>query len=259
MPNLRHMSGVLHPVGPEPSQTYWLRRVVVLTAAVLALVLFAVAVANATGSGTASPSPPPGVGAASDATTTASPSPTRSASPSSAADAEPSAAETSSTRPPAESSSKPKASASTTTPKTTTKRPPAPAKPAVPGCAARDLRVTVTGKRTLRPKQRAIFRLSVINGGTATCVAKVNSANFELKIFSGTDRIWSTNDCARLVRARQFALLSQQAVEWSVAWDGRRSRKTCKQRPEIPRPGTYFATAQLDGAKPVQLRMQLRG
>ena len=33
--------------------------------------------------------------------------------------------------------------------------------------------------------------------------------------------------------------------------------KECKRGPDTPQPGTYFATAQLDGAKPVQLRMIL--
>ena len=42
-----------------------------------------------------------------------------------------------------------------------------------------------------------------------------------------------------------------------MTWNGRRSRDNCKNRAEIPRPGTYFATAQLEGAKPVQLRMIL--
>jgi hypothetical protein len=44
-----------------------------------------------------------------------------------------------------------------------------------------------------------------------------------------------------------------------LAWNGRRSRDDCKDRPETPRAGTYFATAQLDGAKPVRLRMIIRG
>ena len=43
-----------------------------------------------------------------------------------------------------------------------------------------------------------------------------------------------------------------------MVWNGRRSRSDCKNRPEIPKAGTYFATAQLEGAKPVQLRMIVR-
>jgi hypothetical protein len=92
-----------------------------------------------------------------------------------------------------------------------------------------------------------------------TCIAEVNSKNFELKIYSGTDRIWSTRDCTTAVRTVKKKLAGEQALEWTLAWNGRRSRDNCKNRPEIPLPGTYFATAQLDGAKPVQLRMILVG
>jgi hypothetical protein len=49
----------------------------------------------------------------------------------------------------------------------------------------------------------------------------------------------------------------ERAVVWKMTWDGHRSRSECKTRPEIPRSGTYFAIAQLDGAKPVRLRIIL--
>ena len=48
-------------------------------------------------------------------------------------------------------------------------------------------------------------------------------------------------------------------MEWKLTWNGRRSRAGCKSRPEIPRPGTYYATAQLAGTEPVRLLMTLSG
>jgi hypothetical protein len=126
-------------------------------------------------------------------------------------------------------------------------------------CSPKDLRATLTGKQKLKPKQPTTFALSLINGSGATCVVTVDQASFELKIFSGTDRIWSSKDCSTAVKTRSTKLKAEDAVQWSMRWDGRRSRKDCKDRPEIPRAGTYFATAQLHGAKPVQLRLILRG
>jgi hypothetical protein len=99
--------------------------------------------------------------------------------------------------------------------------------------------------------------LSLINGSGQICVARVTRDNFELKIYSGIDRIWSTKDCATIVKAVTRKLGPEQAVEWSVSWNGRRSRTGCQSRPEIPRPGTYYATAQFAGAEPVKLRMTL--
>ena len=132
-------------------------------------------------------------------------------------------------------------------------------KPAIVACDPDDVRVTLTGRQRLKPKKPNTFELSVINGSATTCKAQVTAKNFELKIYSGTDRIWSTNDCARLVKTIDKKLKTQQAVAWSIRWNGRRSRDGCHNRPEVPLAGTYFATAQLEGAKPVQLRMILRG
>jgi hypothetical protein len=124
-------------------------------------------------------------------------------------------------------------------------------------CQPATLRATLTGKQRLKPKAHNTFALSLINGAPIACVLTVNPRNFELKIYSGTDRIWSSKDCARLVKPTTKTLASQQAFEWKMTWNGRRSRTGCKQRPEIPKPGTYFATSQYAGAAPVQLRMIL--
>jgi len=126
-------------------------------------------------------------------------------------------------------------------------------------CSATDLRATLTGKQKLKPKQKNTFKLSLINGSATSCLVTVDRKNFELKIYSGTDRIWSSDDCPTAVKTRSAKIKAEDALTWSMRWDGKRSRADCKTRPEIPRPGTYFATAQLDGAKPVQLRMILRG
>jgi hypothetical protein len=99
----------------------------------------------------------------------------------------------------------------------------------------------------------------VINGGPTTCTVNVSPATFVLTIYSGRDRIWTTADCAAAVKPIVKRVASQAAVEWQLRWNGRRSLNGCKQRPEIPRAGTYLATAELQGAKPVRLRMVLRG
>lgn len=262
------MSAMLHPVGPEPTQTYWLRRVVVSVAAVLALVLLAVAVANATSSGSATSTPPPG---AVPVQVPVSASPTASVSRISPT---PIARPSNQTSPPAPvpPSSVPtqsvRASATAVAPtKPGTPAPPEPPSPSarpststpVVRCDPAQLRVTLTGRKTLKPRQPTAFALSVVNGGADTCEFTVGRDNFELRIFSGRDRIWSTRDCASAVAERTFALVSQEAHRWNLTWNGRRSRADCKVRPEIPRPGTYVVTADLDGTKTVELRMQLRG
>ncbi len=240
------MSSVLHPVGPEPPQTYWVRRTVVIVAAILVLAVVVALIVNGTSSGSAvQPTPPPPTPIVAE---TASPSPmsTELRSPTAVAPSE-SATAKASTKPKTKASAK-----ASPSPKVT-------AKPGPVACPADEMRVTLNGKQHLKVKKPNVFQLSLINGSGQTCIASITGKNFELKIYSGTDRIWSTNDCSTAIKSITKKLPAERVVEWSLAWNGRRSRDDCKNRPEIPGAGTYFATAQLDGAKPVQLRMILRG
>jgi hypothetical protein len=243
------MSGLLHPVGPEPSGTYWLRRLLVIAAtgvvaAVVGLlfngsqdapVVAAVPPSATPTVSTATPSRMPAAeSSTSAATVTASPSPSGTPTP---------AASLASTE-------KAKSSASS---RARIKK-----KAGATSCAPAALRATLTGQEKLKVRQAAVFQVSLINGGKTSCRVQVSNKNFKLTIYSGRDRIWTTNDCATALKPIRSTLAVEQAVEWHVAWDGRRSAAACKDRPEIPRPGTYLATAQLSGGHPVQLRMLVK-
>jgi len=255
------MAGVLHPVGPQPARTYWLRRL--LVAAVVALVI-SVVVALTTGSGTASVTAAP-------AQTTTAPAPAAAppvgspgaagaaTGPTQGSSTPPPTSVTSSARAKASAQAKAKAKAKAAAQARAKSRARGAAKAIPPTCQPSQLRATLTGKRQVRPGQGTAFSLSLINGSKAACAVAVTSDNFELKIYSGLDRIWSTKDCTRAIRPIRRVVGSEQAVEWRQRWDGSRSRKDCRDRPETPQAGTYFATAQLAGAKPVQLRMLVRG
>lgn len=240
----RYMSAVLHPVGPEPAQTYWVRRLVVMVVAVILLAIVITLLGNVGRGQQAEPAVLP----------RATPSPTMSASrPTTASTAVPdssgavpSAATSTS---PAPASTQPSNSVQASRGKVAAAQPQT--------CPASLLRATLTGGQQLKPTQPTTFHLSVINGSTQTCVVAVSTETFELKIYSGTDRIWSSKDCASLVKPVKAIVESEKSIEWQMTWNGHRSARTCKIRPEIPRPGTYFATAQLDGARPVQLRILL--
>jgi hypothetical protein len=240
------MSTVLHPVGPEPARTYWIRRALILVAVLIVVIIVLVVALGSIGSPAAADDPPPGdpslSGSSSSTvspatiTPTATPTTYRSSSP---------------------SASTPSLKSTPTSLARTAAPSPTPTKIVPVACDPATLRATLTGKQRLKPKAHNTFALSLINGAPIACVLTVKPQNFELKIYSGTDRIWSSKDCASLVKPTTKTLRSQQALEWEMRWNGRRSRAGCKQRPEIPKPGTYFATSQYAGAAPVQLRMIL--
>ena len=231
---------MLHPVGPEPARKYWLRRAAILVPCVVLVIAVVAAILNSAGasavSAKSSASAPAG-----DPVTEPSESASSASSPSTSPQA---------TSAPLARAASSEGAAPSPTPTSTTVAPSA--------CRASDIRVTLIGRPRLRLEQPTGFTLSLINGGKQTCVVAVNAKDFELKIYSGTDRIWSTTDCRRAVPPITKTLRREHALEWQITWDGRRSRSDCKRDHEPMESGTYVATAQWASAEPVELRMILR-
>lgn len=242
------MSGVLQPVGPEPARTYWIRRGILLAVVAVLILMVVLAVSRLTTSAVAT-SPPPVIPPAAE---TASPTPTTGTPPASGTPAPSSSAGSTSASPVPSGT----ASSSTTAAPRSTPTPTATVA-GTPDCQPADLRVTLKGDERLAPGENNTFTLSVINGGDQTCLASVTAKNFELKIYSGTDRIWSSRDCTKALTGIDKKLAAEAAVGWKMAWNGERSvaGKNCATGDGTPKAGTYFATAQLKGADPVQLRM----
>lgn len=231
------MDGVRHPVGPEPAATYWWRRGLVVV--LLALVVLVVAlVAHGAGG-------PRTVAAAPAAAGTSGSVPSKGSTTS-----EPSAAASSRSAGPAPSTSSAKPSARSTAKPTGT---------ALPACNPAQMEVALTGSKTLAPGRSTVFRLSMVNDGPGRCQATVRARHFELKVYSGTDRIWSSKDCAGSLERVSEPLGRGKAAEWRMTWNGRRSAPDCQDRPGLPGAGTYVATAQLDGSRPARLRMTMPG
>ncbi|SEP60513.1 hypothetical protein [Microlunatus flavus] len=277
------MSSVLHPVGPEPRERYWVRRVAVLVAAVVAIGIVIALVGNAMSAGSAvqaepappsvsAPTLPPTPSASPSAEATASPTASGSPTPGSAtpsAAAPSSAAPTPSDTVTPDPKQKPKSERST--PPTSTDKKKAEQQAAekkaaakkkkaatvLASCPADDVRSTLTGPRKVKAGKSAKFSLSLINGSDKSCYAKVTGANFRLTIVSGSDRIWSSEDCPKAVPAQSRKLTPQKSVDWTMRWDGTRSGKGCKERKESPEAGYYWAIANFDDAREVRWRLIL--
>ena len=101
------------------------------------------------------------------------------------------------------------------------------------------------------------FELSLINGSGKACYVKVTSGNFRLTVVSGSDRVWSSEDCPKAVPATSRKLAAEKSVDWTMTWDGSRSGDGCTKRPEAPKPGYYVAIANFDDAREVRWRVIL--
>jgi hypothetical protein len=186
------------PVGPEPAQTYWLRRAVLVAAALLVVLLLAQLLgggddgrlAQSPADATASPSPEP------------LPTPGASADPSATPD--------------------PSASAS-----------------AAP-CDEAALTVEAGAEDESYPVgEQPRLELRITNTGTAPCSRDLGQAAVELRVVSGDDRIWSSDDCASRGEAEVTVLQPGQAETSTVTWPGTRSEPGCQGDDEPAAAGTY--------------------
>ena len=259
------MSSVLHPVGPEPRERYWVRRLAVVVAAIVAISIVVALVGNAMSAGSAvqaEPVPPtiaplpvtPSPTPTSAASGTASPAP--GATPSGTPGATPSTSPSPSTSPTPSGKSSTEAAPKKETAKSKKKKK-ATTQPVYAACDGDDLRSTLTGDRTVKLKKKTTFSLSLINGGKKTCKVTVKPSSATLTIVSGGDRIWSTKDCPAAQPTTKRTLLPEHALTWKVTWSGKRSGDDCTTGKVAPKKGYYWAIASFDGADDVRFRVIL--
>lgn len=103
--------------------------------------------------------------------------------------------------------------------------------------------LSLAGYQKVKQDGKQSFKVGVKNTGAQPCVLNLSAATFSLTVTSGTDRIWSTADCAKWVPAKKQTLKAQQSYEFSIAWGVRRSAQGCKEAKALLRPGTYVAEA----------------
>lgn len=246
---------VVRPVGPEEPQTYWARRAAVLVVLVLLAALIAWLVIGSRGGTQAAPpadSPEPqtsapttpGTGDTPSAEASGTASPTSTASPSSSADSDQKESDQKGADKKKDKDSKDADKKKDVGPK---------------ACAPDTVRTTLTGAKSVKAKEKQDYALSLINGSKEDCVLTLDADHFELRIYSGTDRIWSSADCAKTLKATEKKLKPEQAHEWKMAWNGARSAEKCTVDNGTIRPGTYVATAQFKGAEPTQHVFTIKG
>ena len=187
----------IHPVGPLPASTYWLRRGALLLGF---LVLLLVARSC--------------VGGEDDPRSTVAPDETSSPTP----------------------------AASTAAPSTTAPRPPAAPQP----CADTALEVTPDSDEAVYALgDSPRFSVTVKNTSTVACTRDLGSGAVELVIFSGEDRVWSSDDCSTS-KAKDVETLAPGAQKVvSITWAGKRSKPRCAGERAEAKAGTYRLTARI--------------
>lgn len=220
-----------------PRSVYWKRRALA-AAALLLLVAFLAWACGGPGEA------PPGasgrqVAAPSDVDPVPSPSPLALAAP--GASRQPSA--------------RPSEGAAATSPAGTTARAPAAASAGEGAergdrsgsCRAGDLRLRLTADaESYPPGERPTFEVLVTSG--RPCVVDLGRRSLRVVVTSGSDRIWSSADCAR-DEDRMRRVSPHLPREETFAWQRVRSGPgRCREREAAARSGWYVAVAELGGA-----------
>lgn len=122
-----------------------------------------------------------------------------------------------------------------------------PTKAAAPGtCADGDLRlVTSTDQRTYKIGASPRFTLAVTNTASTTCKRDLGGRALELLVYSGSDRIWSSDDCGADTGTSVQTVTAGKTLETSVTWSGKRSARGCAGARPDAKPGTYVLRARL--------------
>jgi hypothetical protein len=138
------------------------------------------------------------------------------------------------------------------TPKPTTAVPTTPpvAPVTAPLCTDAQLTLTATtDASSYGPGATPKITLSVKNTSSTACRRDVGAGAVELQVFSGQDRIWSSDDCSPS-KATALELLAPGGGQSVVkTWPGRRSKPQCAGSQAKAEPGTYLVTARLGTLK----------
>lgn len=101
-----------------------------------------------------------------------------------------------------------------------------------------------------------VIRLQ-LQGTQPACTFEVSPESIVVKITSGEDRIWSSQDCPRSVPTTSVVVRSGTPVEVPVTWSGRRSDDDCTKAPGWALPGFYHVYAAAFGSVPTDVQFEV--
>lgn len=126
-------------------------------------------------------------------------------------------------------------------------------------CAPRDVVVNFASSgdsfaRDARPS----FRLTVVNTGQRTCRYDVGTHSLDVRITSGSDKVWAASVCDGGSGASVQTLRRGIPYVTTVTWDRKRSGADCSGKRDKALPGTYVAALKADQVKPQKQVFHLR-
>ena len=124
-------------------------------------------------------------------------------------------------------------------------------------CEVSDVVVTPAVEGAAHAGSPVTFRLDVTTIETPACTFRVSPRTVVVKLVSGTDRIWSSQDCpAALPEVDVIARKKVPGVA-ELQWRGQRSDSGCTRTTPWALAGWYHAQAAAFGAEPTDVQFEL--
>jgi type IV secretory pathway VirB10-like protein len=223
----------MRPTGPLPPRVYWTRRVVLVVAVaiVAGLVWFFVS-----GSGRADQA------AADDAEQQAAPRDTTQTTPPG------NASPTTNQTPQQQPQDKPERQHPT---KPADKQKPKRAPLAQPtgDCKPQDVDMKIdVGDSAPGEPNTATLLLS--SDKLAACTLSITPDTMTVRVTSGEDVVWSSDNCPDALRAQQVVAREELPAAYQFRWSGQRSSDNCQPVSALPSPGGYWVEAAMIGGEP---------
>lgn len=124
-------------------------------------------------------------------------------------------------------------------------------------CADSDVQVTPSVGDTPIAGTDTTITLTLTTLMSPACTWEVSSDSVVVKLTSGNDRIWSTQDCPSSISRQSVVVRRDNPTTVEVVWSGQRSDDECSRTTLWAQPGYYHATAAALGADPGEQQFEL--
>jgi hypothetical protein len=125
-------------------------------------------------------------------------------------------------------------------------------------CSVSDIVVTPSIKDQANAGKPVTFAMQLSTKSTPACTFDVAPDSLVVKITSGSDRIWSTQDCPKAVPTKSVVLRKGTPTTVDVTWSAMRSDSDCSKTTQWAQAGYYHALAAVFGAEPVDEQFELK-
>lgn len=135
---------------------------------------------------------------------------------------------------------------------------PAPPPPAVPDgpCDETDLAITPAAVDAVAGRDVVIL-LELRTIVDPACTWRISSGNLSVKLTSGAEDIWSSQECPAAVPVKDLVVRSAEPTTVALVWNAKRSDEDCSRLTDWALPGDYHVVAAALGGEPTDVQFTL--